>query len=608
MINRKFIKPVITLIIMSFLLTACGKKAGETVTDVTTVDTEAEEEDITVSIDKALAVAAGKREESVSIKTDPNGKVKEVKSEVLISDLKKGKPVKDTAKLKDIRNKVGDEELSQDGDIVYWENKGEDITYEGTYDGELPFSVKITYYLDGKETSPKEMAGKSGKAKIRFDYKNKTSRKVKSEGKEYEVNVPLAFISAVALDSEKFKNIKVENGKLTSLEGQTMAIGYTFPGLKKSLKLDTFGKDINVSDFVEITADVTEFELDFTVTMVTSGLFKDIDTASINDAKDLSDNMKDLGDASGELADAADKLASGAGTFGTALNQYVSGMGQLNSGAKQLRDGLGTLDSNTAALVDGASKLNQGLMTLDQALSNVDTSGGGFSETDVTNLKTAITGLATDAGEMAGSIGALQQSLAGLKTELEAIGAENPDIDTSSVMTNVNALQGSLGKMNTNVTLLQTSLQNISASASGMQDMMKGLEDLKPTISTLASASGELSSGISSYGQGVSAAYSGSKELASGTEKLSGAGGQLTSGYGTLASGIRSYASGMHTFDDEGIKELSELAGDDLGTVIEQVKAVKVADEEFKTFSGDPDFKGESTVRFVIESDAIEME
>mgnify|MGYP000282024738 FL=1 len=32
--------------------------------------------------------------------------------------------------------------------------------------------MKVTYYLDGKEISPKKLVGKSGKVKIRYEYEN----------------------------------------------------------------------------------------------------------------------------------------------------------------------------------------------------------------------------------------------------------------------------------------------------------------------------------------------------------------------------------------------------------------------------------------------------
>ena len=44
---------------------------------------------------------------------------------------------------------------------------------------ELPVTMKVTYYLDGQQMDPKDMAGKSGEVKIRFDYYNNSNETVK---------------------------------------------------------------------------------------------------------------------------------------------------------------------------------------------------------------------------------------------------------------------------------------------------------------------------------------------------------------------------------------------------------------------------------------------
>ena len=63
----------------------------------------------------------------------------------------------------------------------------------------------------------------------------------------------------------------------------------------------------------------------------------------------------------------------------------------------------------------------------------------------------------------------------------------------------------------------------------------------------------------------------------------------------------------MQEFDEEGIQKISDLAGDDLQTVINHFKAVKKADKNYSSFSGkQKDSKG--SVRFIWETEAIETE
>ena len=58
----------------------------------------------------------------------------------------------------------------------------------GKSNGQLPVDVKITYYLDGQEIAPENLAGKSGKVKIRFDYTNNSKKTVKVNGKVLSVS------------------------------------------------------------------------------------------------------------------------------------------------------------------------------------------------------------------------------------------------------------------------------------------------------------------------------------------------------------------------------------------------------------------------------------
>lgn len=50
-----------------------------------------------------------------------------------------------------------------------------------------------------------------------------------------------------------------------------------------------------------MTADVTDFELDFTATVLSSGLLSDLDEENLDDLDETSDNMDKVQEASGKL-------------------------------------------------------------------------------------------------------------------------------------------------------------------------------------------------------------------------------------------------------------------------------------------------------------------
>lgn len=288
---------------------------------------------------QARAAEEPKKEEAVNIKADASGKVYRATSEITLSGFAEGKEIKDKSALEDIRNISGDEEFtSSAGGSITWENHGTDIRYKGDADaGELPVGVKITYYLDGKKTVPEQMAGKSGEVRIRFEYENKT------KGEDY---VPFVFLTAVFLPEDVFTDIEVENGSLSRIDDVEMIIGYGAPGLREALHLGAHDRtsDLEIPEYFEITAKATDFSLDFTATVVSSGLLKDRDLEDLDETEEGAEDLDDLEDASQKLVDALKKLSDGSATFRDSLRQYTDGATSLADAAAKLDAILSQMD------------------------------------------------------------------------------------------------------------------------------------------------------------------------------------------------------------------------------------------------------------------------
>ena len=312
--------------------------------------------------------------ETVYVKSDAKGNPREITVQTKLKNTGDGDTIKDYTNLTDIKNKEGDEAFTQNADgTVEWENHGEDITYEGTGSAELPVDVSISYELDGQAIEPKELAGKSGQLKIRFDYKNKTTQTIKVDGKEEQVSVPFAVISMMLLSDDHASDIEVENGKVMDIDGQKLVIGYACPGLTKSLKLTTYEptEDIDIPEYVEVTADVTDFSLDFTATIISSGLLEDMDLKDLDEVDEMSDNMKKLEEATDKLSDGAGALEEGMETYKTYLNQYLAGVAALDQGAGALESGLQVMNEKKGDLQAGATLLKESLTTLHNTLATV---------------------------------------------------------------------------------------------------------------------------------------------------------------------------------------------------------------------------------------------
>lgn len=313
------------------------------------------------------------KDESVYLISDANGNV----NKTIVVDHLKNKDKKDTledaSNLSDIENVKGKEKFTQSGDKLTWQAGGKDIYYQGTATEEPPVTQKVTYYLDGKEISPEDLAGKSGKVKIRFDYTNTTSYTETVNGEKQTVSVPFAAITGLVL-GDGFENIEVTNGKAEVSDSSSVVLGYALPGLKDSLgiKDKDLDGDVNIPEYMEMTADVKNFSMPAAMTFVVNASdyvsTDGIDTSDLDDMiNDLKDASTQLQDGSKTLAEGTDTLADGLSTLQSKLGTFASGVGTLKSGLKTYTDGvstlsggLNTLGNSTGALVSGADKLNSG--------------------------------------------------------------------------------------------------------------------------------------------------------------------------------------------------------------------------------------------------------
>ena len=313
------------------------------------------------------------KDESVYLISDANGNV----NKTIVVDHLKNKDKKDTledaSNLSDIENVKGKEKFTQSGDKLTWQAGGKDIYYQGTATEEPPVTQKVTYYLDGKEISPEDLAGKSGKVKIRFDYTNTTSYTETVNGEKQTVSVPFAAITGLVL-GDGFENIEVTNGKAEVNDSSSVVLGYALPGLKDSLgiKDGDLDGDVNIPEYMEMTADVENFSMPAAMTFVVNASdyvsTDGIDTSDLDDMiNDLKDASTQLQDGSKTLAEGTDTLSDGLSTLQSKLGTFASGVGTLQSGLKTYTDGvstlsggLNTLGNSTGALVSGADKFNSG--------------------------------------------------------------------------------------------------------------------------------------------------------------------------------------------------------------------------------------------------------
>lgn len=327
------------------------------------------------------------KDETVYVLAGADGSVKKI----IVSDWIKNKlgsaTVTDKSDLNNIENVKGDESYSVNGDnMKVWDAQGNDIYYQGDIQKELPVGMSVSYTLDGKTISSDELAGKSGKVTIRFDYDNRQYETVQINGTNQRIYVPFAMLTGMILDNDCFSNVQVSNGKLVNDGDRTVVAGLAFPGLQENLALSR--DQLSIPDYVEVTADVKNFSLGMTVTLACNDVFSQIDDVNFTTADGATASIGKLTDAMTQLLDGSSALYDGLSTLLDKSKELATGVEELAAGAKAIRDGAGSVDEGTAALKAGLAELSTGLNTLS---SNSEALNEGAEKVFTTLLSTAAT-------------------------------------------------------------------------------------------------------------------------------------------------------------------------------------------------------------------------
>ncbi len=405
---KKYICVALSAVMMASLATGCGDTNDSSSSDKAEATTESEsdtlQDALTSEISKDGASDADK-EETVYVLADANGNANDVTVSTWLKNSDGAEGLNDKTNLTDIQNVKGYEEYKDNGDgTITWAANGSDIYYQGKSNEELPVDVKITYKLDGEEIEPSELAGKSGKVTIRFDYTNNTKKTVAVDSKNTEVISPFVMLSGMILPVDKFSNVQVENGKVISEGSNQIVVGYAVPGFKQCLqdgindsKIETALDNIDVPDYVEVTADVTDFELSMTMTVAASDLLGSSAEDAIDEVEDKAD-VSSLTDSVDQLGDSADQLEEGSGKITNGLETLKDGTYSLKKGADTLADGAASLETYTSQLADGTSQISTAMGTLDDGIKSIKDGSSALNDgakTLATGAKTVDTSVGT---------------------------------------------------------------------------------------------------------------------------------------------------------------------------------------------------------------------
>lgn len=253
-------KRIIALLLaaMMLLCTACSGKG-----DDTTTSNDGQDEYIQPSYDTAAGSVT--KTETVYVNLKANGDVSKVSVSDWLHTDKNEVYVDDMSDLENITNVKSKVTPVTDGEKLRWNMPDTDLYYSGTTDRELPISVQLKYYLDGKEIKPEDLAGKSGEVKIDIKMINNASKDGFVNGKKHKVYLPMLVVGGMVLPEGTFSGVTVKNGQSIGDGSKEIVVFTGMPGFSESLGFSE--KDLGdlgglvIGSEASVTATVENFSL-----------------------------------------------------------------------------------------------------------------------------------------------------------------------------------------------------------------------------------------------------------------------------------------------------------------------------------------------------------
>ncbi len=606
-----------------------------------------------------------RRDETVYVIANTDGSVRQIIVSDWIQNGLAAAQVEERSELSQVEAVKGSATytLGQDNARV-WDAQGQDLYYQGSIEKALPVDMTVTYQMDGQTVTPGQIAGKSGHVTIRFDYENRQYEMVEIDGTEEKIYVPFAMLTGLLLDSDRFTNVTVSNGKLFCDGSHTAVVGVAFPGLQEDLAME---KDrLDIPDYVEIEADVKDFSLATAVTVASSDLFDQLNDETLERLE-----LGELADGVDRMSDAMDQLMDGSSQLYDGLCALLDSSQQLIDGVDRLCQGLNELTAHNSQLNGGAKQVFQSLIAA--ANSQLQTSGLTVPELTVDNYSQVLESLLQqldgasayaesearkkieaavaaqqeqvsaaveqaveqqvaaqveqaveqqvwqqvlsaaglteetyDAGTAAGAIPQKQQEQlqAALKAQMASETIKGLISQTKAAKMESEELRA-LIEQKTEQTMAELVEENLQSEEVQSQ-IRSAAEQASAGAQSIRSLKEQLDSYQSFY-QGLLAYTAGVAQARDGAAQLQSSLPALTDGVTRLRDGSMELSDGLRQFREEGIQKLADALGGDLGQLSSRLKAIREAAQNYRSFSGDAEDMP-SQVRFIYRMEAIEAQ
>ncbi|WP_342028682.1 YhgE/Pip domain-containing protein [Oceanobacillus limi] len=573
-----FVLAAVVLILPSFLVTASTS--------------DSKSEDDTANSDGEIS----SKDEVVYATLHANGESQDIYV-VNTFDISESGNVIDFGNYSSVKNLTDLSEIEQSDNKVQFTAEEGKFYYQGNMDKEpLPWDVSVAYYLDGKEISPEEIAGKEGSIQIRIETAaNENVDPIFYENYLLQISLPL--------DTSIFSNIRAEDGMVANA-GKNKQVTFTVMPEKE--------------ETLVVEADAVGFELDgVEITGIPSSM-----SIEEPDVDEMTGEMRTLSDAIAELNDGVGELENG-------VSELNRGVADLQDGSGQFNRGLADLDGGSGDLVNGSEEIAQALETItkslgdadDMDLSDLDQLANGLGEI-VKGLDETVQGLERLKGNYATAYNALDEAMEAIPShnvskqeiqELYSSGAE-PDVVDRLVETYTAArtAKGTYDEVKQAFGVVDQTLEGV---IDGLSEMKANLETMASELSTSlenmdTDGLAQLQEGLTSLSKNYDSFHDGLVDYTGGVNELSNAYKELHGGIVDLSDGTSELENGVGELHD-GTTELDESTSDLPDQMTDEIDQMMneydKSDFEAKSFVSEENEKVNS-VQFILKTESITNE
>lgn len=357
MIGKRIVASVLSLALVTGSLVFSGFSYAE---DKQSGTSKGKAQTSSQIIDK---VGKGEKDETVYVIAGSDGSPEKIIVSEWLKNAEKAAKLEDSSELKNIKNVKDNAKYVIDKDnMKVWTAEGKDVYYQGEIDKKLPVDISVSYTLDGKNVSAKELAGKSGRVTIKYSYKNNEARTVNIDGQSLTMYVPFSVVTGLVLDDKAFSNVEVTNGRVINDGKRNIVMGFALPGMKENL--GDAANSLDLPDTFEVTADVKNFSVETSISVVSSELFANVSSDKVSSLDGIKSQLDEFANSANKLADGSSQLYDGLGTLLEKAGEIKTGTLKLYRGAVSLNDGAKQFVAGTDELYKGTGELNEGLQAL----------------------------------------------------------------------------------------------------------------------------------------------------------------------------------------------------------------------------------------------------